>query len=111
MRCQDVADAACNSEEQNITDTLSLFETYLLKQQELILRLVLVSTTREQDVFSLLGYNFQQYTWLEYSQAEDAAFCFACRHFVSSESRKCFVFTTNGFRMCKKFQDSDSSMF
>ena len=26
---------------------------------------------------------FKSYPWLEYSQNEDAAFCFACRHFGS----------------------------
>jgi len=31
---------------------------------------------------------FHQYPWLEYSQAKDAAFCFACRHFAPSGSRK-----------------------
>ena len=28
---------------------------------------------------------FKSYEWLEYSQNEDAAFCFACRHLGSSK--------------------------
>ena len=49
-----------------------------------------------------------EYPWLEYSQTKDAAFCFACRYFAPSGSRKESVFTTTGFRRWKKAQDSDS---
>lgn len=40
---------------------------------------------------------FKSYSWLEYSQSADAAFCFPCRHFHSDQN-KSEVFTVIGFR-------------
>ncbi|XP_076050230.1 uncharacterized protein LOC143030881 [Oratosquilla oratoria] len=46
---------------------------------------------------------YQQYSWLEYSAVKDAAYCFACRHFITSNlGRAEQSFTHNGFKNWKK---------
>lgn len=40
--------------------------------------------------------------WLEYSQQEDAAFCYACRHFAVPGSNPDKAFTTVGYSNWKK---------
>ena len=109
MSCHDIADTARNSEELILTD-ISSFKPDLPKQPKL--------TSYPKSCMGGVGDNsrarcfqfawFQQYPWLEYSQTKDAAFCFACRHFAPSGSRKESVFTTTDFRRWKKAQDSDS---
>ena len=48
---------------------------------------------------------FKSYPWLEYSQNEDAAFCFACRHFGSSKD---LSFVEVGFSNWKNAKASKS---
>lgn len=45
-----------------------------------------------------------QYMWLEYSMSKDAAFCFACRHFLKQSHRFHIepAFTSNGFSNWRK---------
>ncbi|KAK7161757.1 hypothetical protein R3I94_004433 [Phoxinus phoxinus] len=55
---------------------------------------------------------YKAYTWLEYSQSKDAAYCFACRHF-SLPNAAIGVFTSlNGYSNWKKatFKDSGFSL-
>ena len=42
---------------------------------------------------------YETYTWIEYSTKMDAAFCFPCRHFVTTQSGKNYdpCFTKTGF--------------
>jgi len=65
-----------------------LFHLDLSKQPTLTftLRVVLMVITREQDVFSLLVTIV--IVELEDTQTRDPVFCFACRHFVPSDSRR-----------------------
>lgn len=44
---------------------------------------------------------YQQYSWLEYSQLTNSAYCFACRHFCSKETTT-ESFTVSGFQNWKK---------
>jgi len=37
---------------------------------------------------------FSHYEWLEYSQQQDAAFCFVCRHFPAPSANADVAFTT-----------------
>ena len=43
---------------------------------------------------------YDKYTWIEYSQCEDAIYCFHCRHFSKEPSHATFV--TQGLRNWKK---------
>lgn len=50
---------------------------------------------------------FEMYKWLEYSAAEDAAFCFPCRFFLKHiDTDSDVVFVTVGFKNWKKALDS-----
>lgn len=43
---------------------------------------------------------YDKYSWIEYSQCEDAIYCYHCRHF--SKNRKEHTFVTQGMRNWKK---------
>lgn len=51
---------------------------------------------------------YEKYTWLEYSRKNDAAYCFACRHFRPKQSTrtKQDALWHNGFRNWKRGLDS-----
>lgn len=50
---------------------------------------------KKQRLFASEWYG--SYSWLEYLQSADAAFCFPCRHFSNAQN-KSDVFTVAGFR-------------
>ena len=50
---------------------------------------------------------YDKYLWLEYSEYEDALYCFYCRHF--SAERKEPTFVTHGMRNWKRCYDSKSA--
>ena len=45
---------------------------------------------------------YSKYDWLEYSQQTDAAFCFACRHFIAPSASADTAFTVTGYCNWKK---------
>jgi len=49
---------------------------------------------------SLSAKYLKEYSWLEYRQEKNAAFCFCCRHFGRSDIDQ--VFTKTGFTNWKK---------
>lgn len=56
---------------------------------------------------------YQRYTWLEYSESSNAAFCFACRHFLGLASRATHAektFTSAGFSNWKKAHGKDGTL-
>ena len=44
---------------------------------------------------------YRRFTWLEYSQKRDAAFCYACRHFAPSSLNNA-TFALKGYRGWKR---------
>ena len=53
---------------------------------------------------------YQTHPWLEYSQLADAAFCFACRHFLSHDKDGETAFTSVGFNNWKRAHESNSGL-
>lgn len=51
---------------------------------------------------------YKVYPWLEYSQSKDAAYCFACRHFASSNAAKSIYASESGYSNWKKATFKDS---
>lgn len=64
---------------------------------------------RNGDKRSFLAAWFGQHSWLEYSQTENAAFCFACRHFCHSDKAE-ETFVRKGFQNWKKAHNRDKGL-
>lgn len=66
-------------------------------------------TNTKGDKRCFLSAWFSVHPWLEYSQTENAAFCFACRHFCLSENAE-NAFKSKGFQKWKKAHAKDSGL-
>jgi len=53
---------------------------------------------------------FKKFPWMEYSVAEDAVFCFPCRHFQTSSAYADNLFTERGFRQWKSAMGKDGKI-